>query len=233
MLPVPLSAPQQCVPPTRGIPASAAAPAVVAPLGGGLKTERSSQLSEAPPAGQQQQQQGSRSRSWPTRPDDDAAAATCGRRAAMCQLAACTAAAGLFGRVEQAAAAAAAAAIEAGAEASAAEAEGATKGGRKLPKAYLRSAREVVSTMRQSLAEDPADDLKFRKAAAAASEAIKAFMGGWRNAPAVSSEESYVALYQALKVLGQFYGQKGPRAVMPENVKERVLAELERAEAAL
>ncbi|XP_024196350.2 UDP-glucose iridoid glucosyltransferase [Rosa chinensis] len=47
-----------------------------------------------------------------------------------------------------------------------------TKSGRVLPKAYLKTAKEVVKTLRESVQEDPKDKAKFRRTADAAKESI-------------------------------------------------------------
>jgi hypothetical protein len=58
-----------------------------------------------------------------------------------------------------------------------------------LPKAYLKAAREVVRTLRESLGEDDGGDVaKFRRGADAAKESIREFLGGWRGQQAVAAE---------------------------------------------
>uniref|UniRef100_K4AD85 Photosystem II D1 processing protein PSB27-H2, chloroplastic n=1 Tax=Setaria italica TaxID=4555 RepID=K4AD85_SETIT len=64
-----------------------------------------------------------------------------------------------------------------------------TKAGKVLPKAYLKAAREVVRTLRESLEEDDGGDMaKFRRNADAAKESIREFLGGWRGQQAVAAE---------------------------------------------
>jgi hypothetical protein len=64
-----------------------------------------------------------------------------------------------------------------------------TKAGKVLPKAYLKAAREVVRTLRESLEEDDGGDMaRFRRNADAAKESIRAFLGGWRGQQAVADE---------------------------------------------
>lgn len=63
-----------------------------------------------------------------------------------------------------------------------------TKSGKVLPKAYLKSAREVVKTLRESLKEDPNDITKFRRTADAAKESIREYLGGWRGDKTVANE---------------------------------------------
>ena len=46
-------------------------------------------------------------------------------------------------------------------------------------------------------------------------------------------QDSYVALEAALRELGAFYSKQGPRAIMPDEVKWRVLGALSRADDAL
>jgi hypothetical protein len=64
-----------------------------------------------------------------------------------------------------------------------------TKAGKVLPKAYLKAAREVVRTLRESLEEDAAgDSAKFRRGADSAKVSIREFLGGWRGQPSVAKE---------------------------------------------
>lgn len=63
-----------------------------------------------------------------------------------------------------------------------------TKSGKVLPKAYLKSAREVVKTLRESLGEDGRDVAKFRRSADAAKESIREYLSTWRGQQAVAAE---------------------------------------------
>ena len=63
-----------------------------------------------------------------------------------------------------------------------------TKSGKVLPKAYLKSARDVVKNLRESLKEDPNDMAKFRRTADAAKESIRDYLGNWRGNQAVAKE---------------------------------------------
>lgn len=63
-----------------------------------------------------------------------------------------------------------------------------TKSGKVLPKAYLKSAREVVKTLRESVQEDTKDMAKFRRTADAAKESIREFLSGWRGQKEVVNE---------------------------------------------
>lgn len=109
-----------------------------------------------------------------------------------------------------------------------------TKAGKVLPKAYLKAAREVVRTLRESLQEDDGGDMaKFRRNADAAKESIREFLGGWRGQPAVAAEESYVALEKAIRSLAEFYSKAGPSAPLPQGVKNKILDELSTADAYL
>lgn len=67
-----------------------------------------------------------------------------------------------------------------------------TKSGKVLPKAYLKSAREVVKTLRESLEEDPKDNAKFRRTADSAKESIRDYLGNWRGKQTVVNEVSFV-----------------------------------------
>uniref|UniRef100_A0A0E0KIZ7 Photosystem II D1 processing protein PSB27-H2, chloroplastic n=1 Tax=Oryza punctata TaxID=4537 RepID=A0A0E0KIZ7_ORYPU len=109
-----------------------------------------------------------------------------------------------------------------------------TKAGKVLPKAYLKAAREVVRTLRESLEEDDGGDVaKFRRGADAAKESIREFLGGWRGQQAVAAEESYVALERAIRSLAEFYSKAGPFASLPKDVKDKILADLNTADAFL
>lgn len=63
-----------------------------------------------------------------------------------------------------------------------------TKSGKVLPKAYLKSAREVVKTLRESVNEDPKDNAKFRRTADAAKASIRDYLGNWRGNQIVIKE---------------------------------------------
>lgn len=63
-----------------------------------------------------------------------------------------------------------------------------TKSGKELPKAYLKSAREVVKTLRDSLNEDSNDITKFRRTADAAKESIREYLSNWKGQKAVVQE---------------------------------------------
>ncbi|KAL2453426.1 Photosystem II D1 precursor processing protein PSB27-H2 [Abeliophyllum distichum] len=87
-----------------------------------------------------------------------------------------------------------------------------TKSGKVLPKAYLKSAREMVKTLRESLKEDSKDIAKFRRTADAAKESIRDYLNGWRGQKTVVNEESYVVLEKAIRSLASFYSKAGPSA---------------------
>lgn len=63
-----------------------------------------------------------------------------------------------------------------------------TKSGKVLPKAYLKAAREVVKTLRESLEEDTNDITKFRRSADGAKGSIREFLGGWRGQSTIAAE---------------------------------------------
>lgn len=105
-----------------------------------------------------------------------------------------------------------------------------TKSGRVLPKAYLKSAKEVVKTLRESLNEDPKDNAKFRRTADAAKESIREYLSTWRGQQTVAQEESYVELEKAIRSLAGFYSKAGPSAPLPEEVKSEILNDLDIAE---
>ncbi|XP_023006140.1 photosystem II D1 precursor processing protein PSB27-H2, chloroplastic [Cucurbita maxima] len=105
-----------------------------------------------------------------------------------------------------------------------------TKSGKVLPKAYLKSAREVVKTLRESLQEDSKDGAKFRRTADAAKESIRDYLGNWLGQQAVIQEESYAVLEKAIRSLAGFYAKAGPSAPLPEDVKSDILNDLDKAE---
>ncbi|XP_073064100.1 uncharacterized protein [Primulina eburnea] len=108
-----------------------------------------------------------------------------------------------------------------------------TQSGKVLPKAYLKSAREVLKTLRESLQEDTKDMAKFRRTADAAKESIRGYLSGWRGQNIVSSEESYVMIEKAIRSLANFYSKAGPSAPLPEDVKAEILSNLSAAEQSL
>ncbi|KAF1001402.1 hypothetical protein AG4045_030601 [Apium graveolens] len=108
-----------------------------------------------------------------------------------------------------------------------------TKSGKVLPKAYLKSAREVVKTLRESVNEDPKDNAKFRRTADAAKASIRDYLGNWRGNQIVVKEESYVMLEKAIRSLASFYSKAGPSAALPEEVKSDILYDLNTAEESL
>ncbi|KAG2324136.1 hypothetical protein Bca4012_038521 [Brassica carinata] len=105
-----------------------------------------------------------------------------------------------------------------------------TKSGKELPKAYLKSAREVVKTMRESLKEDPKDNAKFRRSADSAKESIRDYLSNWRGQKSVAGEESYAELEKVIRALATFYSKAGPSAPLPDEVKTEILDDLNRAE---
>ncbi|XP_010917724.1 photosystem II D1 precursor processing protein PSB27-H2, chloroplastic [Elaeis guineensis] len=108
-----------------------------------------------------------------------------------------------------------------------------TKSGKVLPKAYLKAARAVVKTLRESLEEGTKDVAKFRRNADAAKESIREYLSGWRGQQAVVAEESYAALEKAIRSLANFYSNAGPFATPSDEVKASILNDLETAEASL
>ncbi|XP_022722602.1 photosystem II D1 precursor processing protein PSB27-H2, chloroplastic [Durio zibethinus] len=105
-----------------------------------------------------------------------------------------------------------------------------TKSGKVLPKAYLKSAREVVKTLRESLKEDPKDIAKFRRTADSAKESIRDYLSNWKGQEKVAGEESYVELEKAIRSLASFYSRAGPSAPLPEEIKNEILNDLSTAE---
>ncbi|XP_019427868.1 PREDICTED: photosystem II D1 precursor processing protein PSB27-H2, chloroplastic isoform X2 [Lupinus angustifolius] len=105
-----------------------------------------------------------------------------------------------------------------------------TKSGKVLPKAYLKSAREVVKTLRQSLNEASDDNAKFRRTADMAKESIREYLGTWRGQQSVVQQESYVVLEKAIRSLANFYSRAGPSTPLSEEVKSEILDYLNTAE---
>ncbi|KAL8485266.1 hypothetical protein ACS0TY_027534 [Phlomoides rotata] len=108
-----------------------------------------------------------------------------------------------------------------------------TKSGKVLPKAYLKSAREVVKTLRESLKEDSKEMAKFRRTADAAKESIRDYLNDWRGQMSVVNEESYVMIEKAIRSLAKFYSKAGPSASLPEEVRSEILSDLITAEESL
>ncbi|XP_058769678.1 photosystem II D1 precursor processing protein PSB27-H2, chloroplastic-like [Vicia villosa] len=108
-----------------------------------------------------------------------------------------------------------------------------TKSGKVLPKAYIKSAKELVKTLRESLNEVLDDNAKFRRTADAAKESIREYLGSWSGNQTVAQEESYVALVKAVRSLANFYSRSGPSAALPEEVKSEILDYLNTAEDSL
>ncbi|XP_024382867.1 photosystem II D1 precursor processing protein PSB27-H2, chloroplastic [Physcomitrium patens] len=105
-----------------------------------------------------------------------------------------------------------------------------TKSGKKLPKKYVKSVREVVKNLRESFTQDSNDGAKFRRNADSAKEAIREYLQNWRGSKVVETEDSYLALERAFLELGKFYSSKGPQAPLPEDIKNRVLEDLNKAD---
>lgn len=105
-----------------------------------------------------------------------------------------------------------------------------TKSGKVLPKAYLKSARELVKTLRESLKEDTKDIANFRRNADSAKESIRDYLSNWRGQKTVAGEESYVELEKAIRSLASFYSKAGPSAPLPGEVKSEILNDLDTAE---
>ncbi|XVF66670.1 hypothetical protein PTKIN_Ptkin10aG0055700 [Pterospermum kingtungense] len=105
-----------------------------------------------------------------------------------------------------------------------------TKSGKVLPKAYIKSAREVVKTLRESLQEDPKDIVKFRRSADSAKQSIRDYLSNWKGQEKVAGEESYIELEKAIRCLASFYSKAGPSAPLPEEIKNEILNDLSTAE---
>lgn len=81
-----------------------------------------------------------------------------------------------------------------------------TKSGKVLPKAYLKSARELVKSLRDSLKEDPKDIAKFRRNADAAKESIRDYLSNWRGQKSLASEVCVlVNLHYEFHIYCQFH----------------------------
>lgn len=80
-----------------------------------------------------------------------------------------------------------------------------TKSGKVLPKAYLKSAREMVKTLRDSLKEDPKDIVNFRRNADAAKESIRDYLNNWRGQKTVENEVTFFEILVVLKAKDTVY----------------------------
>ncbi|KAK8668151.1 hypothetical protein V6N13_105617 [Hibiscus sabdariffa] len=96
-----------------------------------------------------------------------------------------------------------------------------TKSGKVLP--YVKSAREVVRMLCESLQEDPEDVAKFRRTADSAKESIRDYLSNWRGQEKVAHEESYIELEKAIRSLASFYSKAGPSAPLAEEIKNEIL----------
>ncbi|GAA0186633.1 hypothetical protein Leryth_021551 [Lithospermum erythrorhizon] len=105
-----------------------------------------------------------------------------------------------------------------------------TKSGIVLPKDYLKSAREVVRTLRDSLKETPKDITEFRRNADAAKEAIREYLNEWKGQKTVVNEESYAMIEKAIRSLAKFYSKAGPSATLPEDIKSEIIGALDMAQ---
>jgi len=107
-----------------------------------------------------------------------------------------------------------------------------------LPKGYVKLAEDLIETLSSSLELEAsgAKELKVRAKADKAKEKIQVFLRDWKGRPEVSSDASYVAISDALRVLGEFYaknGQLGPKSRLPDEVIANVRNKLAVAELAL
>lgn len=66
-----------------------------------------------------------------------------------------------------------------------------TKSGKKLPKKYVKSVKEVVKSLKDSFNENANDGAKFRRTADSAKEAIREYLLNWRGSKVVASEVSF------------------------------------------
>lgn len=108
-----------------------------------------------------------------------------------------------------------------------------SKSGKLLPKGYLKSAREVVKNLKASLQDSSTNESSIRRSADSAKEAIRNYLQDWRGQKIVASEESYKSLESAFRILSEFYSKKGPRAVLPPDIKSRIMDNLNAADSAL
>ena len=59
---------------------------------------------------------------------------------------------------------------------------------------------------------------------------MRSFLLDWQASPLVRRESSYAAIERALRELGDFYREAGPRARLTPNVAKAVLEALSEAE---
>ena len=62
---------------------------------------------------------------------------------------------------------------------------------------------------------------------------MRSFLSDWQSSPLVGRESSYAAVERALRELGTFYREAGPRARLTPEVAKAVLAALSEAESTL
>ena len=101
-----------------------------------------------------------------------------------------------------------------------------------LPREYKRSTQELLETLKRTieLEKSGASEFEVRKSGGPAKEMIKAFLSTkWDDDDAVRTNASYKETTAAIRELGAFYGKKGQRARLPDDVSGSVLAHLDGA----
>lgn len=101
------------------------------------------------------------------------------------------------------------------------------------PKRYLDDTRKLVSALRDSVTYVEDSQRDARRKAAPAQEAVRLWLSHWKAERRVSGEQSYAAVTDALRALGEFYAKNGPVAPLTDDVRDVVLAALDKADAAL
>eukprot|EP00667_Euglena_gracilis_P015735 EG_transcript_16389 len=105
-----------------------------------------------------------------------------------------------------------------------------------LPKEYRTGTLKLVAAIRKTLEAEAAGakESEVRKQGSDVRPLIKDFLDPkWEKTSAVVADPSFSAMKSAIRLLGQFYGQNGPRATMTEEARGPILALLAEAEVAL
>mmetsp|Transcript_2999 Transcript_2999/g.10814 ORF Transcript_2999/g.10814 Transcript_2999/m.10814 type:complete len:223 (+) Transcript_2999:54-722(+) len=104
-----------------------------------------------------------------------------------------------------------------------------------VPKKYGELAQTLIDQLREplNLEAGGAEMREVRKKAAPAGETIKTFIREWGGSSKVSGVDSYKCISDALGELTSFYTKNGSMTRLDGDVRERILASLNNAEAAL
>ncbi|KAK3251606.1 hypothetical protein CYMTET_39062 [Cymbomonas tetramitiformis] len=103
------------------------------------------------------------------------------------------------------------------------------------PAGYEELARELVIALQDSLLLEASgvSERKVRKNADPAKVKVQQFIQNYKGSPLLVDNPSYLAIEEALRILGSFYLKNGSRAKLPADIREEVLDSLNTAYAAL